>query len=139
MKLERVNDIKAYTALINYLNKGRLGPRTISALYQYYVLEKPSDQVQSHLEHIKAIFALTGLGTEYVSVDALNFNYEIFSRFLIYRPAYASGSIHVVSTKSLIYEMLGGNNKFQFSQSAANEILNKKWSQQLEGYTYLNI
>lgn len=112
LRLEEVREDKAFLALINYMSKGRMSPRAISSLWGYFKQNDHSGIAQKHLEHIRNIYALTGMGTQYIKINEQSptelLDITIFARFLLYRRGgYGSTEgVQILSTKEIIHSML---------------------------------
>lgn len=112
LRLEEVKEEKAFLALINYMSKGRMSPRAISSLWGYFKANNHSNAAQIHLDHIRNIYALTGMGTQYIKIDEDSsmelLDITIFARFLLYRRGGYSSTegVQILSTKEIIHNML---------------------------------
>lgn len=106
--LERVNKLKAYSAIISDLKD--VDEQTANLLYEDYYGNKPrkrkSKNVTEHLNHLISVYALTGKG----QVDINEFGQieqdavEHFSQYLFYNN-YTQRKIYVFSTREIISQL----------------------------------
>lgn len=101
VKLEAVNPLKAYIAIMNNYKQLLNGLNIYDAYYKYYVSgEIPTKkEVNIHLNHIANIYGLVGLG----NISVLTGKISSLTRFLVLNTKH---SIQVYSTAEIIEDII---------------------------------